>query len=1297
MKYIEQGINVLYEDKIDYQKIDKLNKKDENIKINNLDEFYDRNKFNNKLSIITGNNGIGKSYLLEKIREKFDSDKRNVILLKFKDYDKIDTIKSLISEDIEILLLDGLDEININILNEVLEYIFSIDNKKVIVSSRKDFLLKNNLLNIKYNIYEIKPLTEYKIDEILSENNVDKEKFKSIYPLLKMPRFLIHLIKVKDEINDKKNINKYDLLEMIVNKHFDVLNARANIKLQINIHKKILQSMALVMMMTGKINLTIEEFVVFLSKTNYLDVKSYVLNKDIIESFLNNQLLMNYGNLIMFENKEIMEFLAAKEIYENGFSNQDLFEIVSDENSKELNTLWFNTLTYLIYKSEIYNELILNYVFNNFQVQENLLDFILNIDFNFVNKIFIIENMENIIFQYTKLYQYMPFYGNLDNIAKILSCSPTECMRSLTNILFKYKLNSKLEDFDIIYINNVLSCIHYLVENIKFKDDTLANLREYLSKNEEYYMNSESFSVRYLSIYINLFEYEEINNVIDNNNIRIRLLSLFLHEAKDLNKLNNLDKPINKYVLNCKNRFSDFVINESIIIKFINENYDSNRLKELLNNIKDDNNIASFIHFLNSNQCEELWHKFDEKSIVNILYDKIVNPLFEDIETSRKDIIEEIFFDRRKGDALEKILSLCIKYQYICLDDLNKKTSERNYIVEYLLQIIIKLFMLDCNNLSEIYNKLDNKNLIFLVWKLDLSDEVKDKLEGEIKSYFPQELAQYKKTINEYMNKDFVRTENLLSKINSAKNIYFKIEKLYNLIKNEQLMNIINSNVIFKNTFKALVREIDLYVKNINIDQIYIKINDNHTYTMSYDFDLYFSAIFILFKMGYNINDYNNTNIILLRNFEEEIKPVYKNEDYENLLSYVKKENSDGYIKLYLYDIIYKLKNKYSQELLRNMFVWLENIKFEEYEINQILSFICDNIKYLNEKDINKLSNFKENKICQDLFIQFGVKSEIENRIKYIKENLVFAGDSISIERNGNFEYSSGGYITPLSKIGIEHKEYICDLILFVFKIYNTDNYYCFSKYVLEMVTKYINNNLNNPEINDIIELIVTKEKNNNNRYLYDMCKKISTLKNIKNNQISEVINKYNIIMNSPKNKIYSYDDLFNLVKEILEQNVFNDILRMGFLEMFRDKKTLELYPLKEEIYQFIIGYELSRILNMRGFSTKVVFETTAYDKKRGDIQLVSEGFIENIIIETKLTNNSDILNETSIKEYINNTLEIYKNRFHSPKILFVLINQTLQEKTYQNKVKLINKNNDGFVTTIVINLKKYFKKKNKK
>ena len=208
---------------------------------------------------------------------------------------------------------------------------------------------------------------------------------------------------------------------------------------------------------------------------------------------------------------------------------------------------------------------------------------------------------------------------------------------------------------------------------------------------------------------------------------------------------------------------------------------------------------------------------------------------------------------------------------------------------------------------------------------------------------------------------------------------------------------------------------------------------------------------------------------------------------------------------------------------------------------------------------------------------------------------------------------------------------------------------------------------------------------------MYKICSSIASLKKIENSNILQTINNYNAIISNQNQKIYSYWDLYLAVKEILENNIFDDLKKMKFLEIFRDKDTKKIKPLREETYQFLIGYELNRILNFKGFSTKVIFEPMGIDKKRSDIQLVTEGFIQNIVIETKLSSNSDISNEDSIKSYINNTLQKYSNRFNSPKILFVIINQNYEIKTVNKKIDLINKSNTNLIDVILIDLKDSF------
>lgn len=409
----------------------------------------------------------------------------------------------------------------------------------------------------------------------------------------------------------------------------------------------------------------------------------------------------------------------------------------------------------------------------------------------------------------------------------------------------------------------------------------------------------------------------------------------------------------------------------------------------------------------------------------------------------------------------------------------------------------------------------------------------------------------------------------------------------------------------------------------------------------------------------------------------------------------MKRKNSEGYIRYYFYSIIEKIKDSHINELYELIFEWIDKYEFEEYEISQLLSVLCENINIIDKNKLDKIEKFKENKTCQDLLILLNIESEIINRINYIKENLVHSGDIMSIEENCNFEYSSGYYTKPLSKIDIKYIGHIIDITEFAFKKYNEGDYFYFVKYILEMVTSFIKNNIENPEVTKLIKKIVNLEKNNNNRYLFNICNSISTMKKLNEKQLGRTIIELNKIMGSNIKRIYSYDELFEIIKEVLENNIFEDIKRMNFFELFRNKDG-ELNKLNEQTFQFLIGYELNRTLTIKGFNTEVVYESTGFDKKRSDIQLISEGFIQNIVIETKLIENDDIGNEDKIKQYINKTLSKYKAEFNSSKILFVIINQTRSLNNCNKKVKLINKNNKDFVQPVLIDLKSIFEMKRK-
>ena len=78
-------------------------------------------------------------------------------------------------------------------------------------------------------------------------------------------------------------------------------------------------------------------------------------------------------------------------------------------------------------------------------------------------------------------------------------------------------------------------------------------------------------------------------------------------------------------------------------------------------------------------------------------------------------------------------------------------------------------------------------------------------------------------------------------------------------------------------------------------------------------------------------------------------------------------------------------------------------------------------------------------------------------------------------------------------------------------------------------------------------------------------------------------------------------------------------------------------------------------------------------------------------MIETKLLTNPDIGSASNTNNYINTILKGYSQKFNSPKILFVIINQNSTEETCKKRMKYIADTNSEFVFPILIDLKDIF------
>ena len=1298
MNKVEQDIKALYENNIDYCK--EFAERNQREMHNSIEIVFTKEKLptrllNNTLSIITGNNGVGKSYTLKELYTFYNNHEYKVQIFILKEISEIDEIIRELKRDTEIIIFDGLDEININIYKQIKEYIFKgLKDKKVIISSRKDLLMRDNMLNSQYNIYEVLPLYKKEVKNAL-KRKLEDSKINSLMSVLGLPRYLKGLIENFDELKKCDNLTKYKIMNLMVEKDLEELNSRSNFVIEKDIHLKILQSLALSMMMAGKINITKEELTQFFSRIEQLDIKHYIISPSIINVFINNQVLLNNGKSIQFENKEVMEFLAAKEIIENRFSNDNLYKIVTDVN-KDINMFWFNVLSYLVCEDKVYKELLYKYIDDNLLKDYNVINLLEYLYFD--NNI---EFAENIFIKalraYTGTHQYLE--NNNTRIYDIFNQSISNNINSLIDELEKIDYTSNLDDFKVIYVNNIQTLFLYAVEKRLIGKYEKNRIIDFLKNNINYCAENEKIRVRFISLLFKICTPRDIDKFLKNRRIDSRLVSLLIYECPKIEKLSNIYEIINKYIL----EFDSFYEEDSLfvyvknVIDFMIKKYSEVELINLLNQIDNDKKMINFVNFFYDYE-KEIITLFDNKSMAPLIKQKVFDRLVNNDYLVDYIFSKNMLLEYKRDNVLYSLMKVCINnnlnIQY------NTKTGSYNYNLEYISKLEIIALIEKGENINDIYNRVINKGILFNVWLFDLDDTKKEDLEPEIKKIFRTEYCDYKKREKINASKNYKAIEKALFEIDSSSNILFIIGEMNKI--NEDSISIIKTDEELNTIYERNINKIYDFVEKFKIDEINVELLKKQKVIPFLENYYYSIAIKILYNEGYDIEKYNDKNIIVLMRHLFPNKINYSNSNLQKLINYISKSADKEYIKHYLSSIIEYLRFKKYNELCNIIYKLLNKYEFEEFEMNQMLDVLCDDEDKINHNKISKILKNNKYKSCQDVLILSNYEDEIKNRVNYIKENFVIKGDPYKDEFHNSIEYFDESYSNPLKKISIKYIDYIADLVEFAFKKNKYGDYYFFLEYTLKIASAYIKNNIKEPSINKLIIRIIQLEKECEDKRFYKTCYAIKNLKNIDEHRYVDSLIQLNEMLKNNNIEILTYDELVKYVENILNNKIFNDIKRMRLFDIFKDETTegkKVVRTLKEQTYQLLIGYELERIMNLSGYNVKVNFETMGYDKKRGDIQIISEGFINDIILETKLVDNNDISNKDKTKEYVQNKLKSYSEQFNSPKILFVLINQKNTKKLCEDRIKYIEEANNEFVVPLLIDLKDEFdriKKENK-
>lgn len=317
-------------------------------------------------NLIVGEPGVGKSLLLEKIKEHLATQGITTTLIGLRQTDAIQRIDEFLrapAQTPRALLLDALDEVRSNVFPEVLQKIEEISRQQptlpLYLSARWVFITRYATSFPTYRFITISPFTEEQVREyLLAEKHSETDvtallrrvlSFNHNLLVIQIPRYLCYLNEYlkKHPIGSINELSRNNLFEHFINAKLDLEDKKLNAD-KSAITKRMLEKLALAMEIYQNNMISKDELMTFFDDLKS-DLKFATMSA--LEAFFDNSLLKVSDqdiDKVAFDNTEFQEYLAAKEITRFSDPRRAAFSFAVDPTIKTIYPTWFNALTFLI-------------------------------------------------------------------------------------------------------------------------------------------------------------------------------------------------------------------------------------------------------------------------------------------------------------------------------------------------------------------------------------------------------------------------------------------------------------------------------------------------------------------------------------------------------------------------------------------------------------------------------------------------------------------------------------------------------------------------------------------------------------------------------------------------------------------------------------------------------------------------------------------------------------------------------------------------------------------------------------
>lgn len=1196
---------------------------------------------------IVGEPGIGKSRLISEIKKHHT--KKLLFTCNASDFKPQE-----IPSGIEFCIVDALDEVDgsafPNTLQLIKQYKEIHQDVKVILSCRKHyvasyaslFLSCTKLVFVELNRLEDREVTKV-IDTCSDVTKENVNKSPKLRKLLSIPRYLTFLLESENQRGAISNIG--ELFEFIIDSSIEkALTAYKdtfrieNFKVLI---KRVIEKIAFIMEISRKDKISKDDLYTVIDEAKGNMAHMLVANFDLL--FFESRILKETNGILQFENSEIQEYLAAKELGRQDNIESVLYDVSVQKELKHIYPNWYDVIPHLSY-SEDRNDSFVNVFKLIVAYESNLENETFESLLRYVNpSILAVKQRADLFSNMFEHYQRVPTYikwgGPIQNL--IQDCYTSDCNK---------KLNLSFERLNKIQLTNIYTILEGLVENNKLDESVIRHWTEAAAA---------------------------LMQADDSERQQIALN--FYYALKDDEKLRTLAITFKSFTEDVKQKYIEVtgyrkITERSVIDCWLT--YCDKNSPEAINAVLYIDDPESIIYAYNNLLAKGIENFFNPKGSLLVLYEFYLKKQFDVVwkrDQDSKILMTKVIANFVKNRNYSSLKEINIVVKQILLED---KTG-----IEF-----FNCFEKDIWELNELFRTFDaDVTDVDLISKLDalLKDIKADEWEVDYiltalvniirkdeskKVTISEYIKRYEKTFEQWdqnsieMAQERKPNPSLIQAYESLSNPklqkYKKFEAAFELSKNIEFLR--------KQDHEPIVDVITDFFNEIDLDKLILEKNGENSYSLSTALIKIPSYVKVLHHLGYNdlLESYKDILIKTLPivcctvNFDNhEIKNIYKsvigNIDKDEKSKIVEwwKARKDDFMSISPDDIFTCITNYGIDALSYKLEEYIEKYIEDTSLGNEIAASRA--LEAISEDyckwDINKykelFESLKDDSIeslkmqCNAIIIEKFQESEAINwRIKYLKDNVTKSLHNETeharcISREESEMISSNPYMFRCF-MNIKDND---GLINKMFELFDCGLSLCenpetqeYSSYLLRQIYLFF---VNTNKITYISELRKRVEAFNATNFSYLAYNIMNNAENIflKNESMTacKAIKLYNRCVDESYLPIRNNGDLRRYFSKI-QYEVQKEIQDQGVYALVRQQSLSEDF-IQRELKNTIIN----KCCQMGLDAVQVDREVALQDNKRTDI-LIRYGLCDPIMIELKLLNNTEIKNKKKRQEYKN-------------------------------------------------------------